>query len=312
MKKIEFKNLPSKETPISANNLNLLQQNVEDEFNTLNSYFEIPQGTNKIRFVKIAEFETYIAMGTNALQLKIYGTTKYGVNKPGFDIVEASTRGGMRISVLAFNHTSNEENQKYGYVNRTDGITELWIRQNTFAYKARVEVANVINCKVGLLKIQDTNPVGIVMFEKEVVATEKSVLSVYNKDNQQIVAKDPSGRKIVFNSIKKDIGGIANLQADGSLKFKKNCTVAISYNLFVDCVSGYVRAYIYTYRGTQLTTLSDTLFNATSSFKALNVAGVIHDFQKDDTLFIDISQSEGNLLTVRGGYANNNFTLLEI
>ncbi len=33
MKKIEFKNLPSKETPLSANNLNLLQQNVEDEIN---------------------------------------------------------------------------------------------------------------------------------------------------------------------------------------------------------------------------------------------------------------------------------------
>lgn len=96
------------------------------------------------------------------------------------------------------------------------------------------------------------------------------------------------------------------------MKFKRNCTIAISYNLFVDCISGYVRSYIYTYRGTQLTTLSDTLFNATSSFKALNVAGVIHDFQKDDTLFIDISQSEGNLLTVRGGYANNNFTLIEI
>lgn len=141
---------------------------------------------------------------------------------------------------------------------------------------------------------------------------KKGVLSIYGKNGQVINAKDPNGRKVVFNSIKKDIGGIAILQADGSLKFKRNCTIAISYNLFVDCISGYVRSYIYTYRGAQLTTLSDTLFNATSSFKALNVAGVIHDFQKDDTLFIDISQSEGNLLTVRGGYANNNFTLIEI
>lgn len=141
---------------------------------------------------------------------------------------------------------------------------------------------------------------------------KKGVLSIYGNNGQTINAKDPNGKKVVFNSIKKDIGGIASLQADGSLKLKKNCTVAISYNLFVDCVSGYVRAYIYTYRGAQLTTLSDTLFNATSSFKALNVAGIVHDFQKDDTLFIDISQSEGNTLTVRGGYANNNFTLLEI
>ena len=33
MKKIEFKNLPSKETPLSASNLNLMQQNIENEFN---------------------------------------------------------------------------------------------------------------------------------------------------------------------------------------------------------------------------------------------------------------------------------------
>ena len=141
---------------------------------------------------------------------------------------------------------------------------------------------------------------------------KKGVLSVYSNNSQTINAKDPNGRKVVSNSIKKDIGGIAILQADGSLKFKRNCTISISYNLFVDCISGYVRAYLYTYRGTQLTTLSDTLFNATSSFKALNVAGIIHDFQKDDTLFIDISQSEGNPLTVRGRYENNNLTLIEI
>ena len=200
MKKINFKNKPSKETPLSATNLNLLQQNIEEEINKK-------------------------------------------VNKEYVDSNKAT----------------------------------------------KAEVESIKNNYV-----------------------KKSVLSVYNNNSQTINAKDPNGRKVVFNSIKKDIGGIAILQADGSLKFKRNCTIAISYNLFVDCISGYVRSYIYTYRGTQLTTLSDTLFNATSSFKSLNVAGVIHDFQKDDTLFIDISQSEGNLLTVRGGYANNNFTLIEI
>nr|DAN50734.1 MAG TPA: hypothetical protein [Caudoviricetes sp.] len=207
MKKINFKNLPSKETPISANNLNLLQQNVEDEINKK-------------------------------------------VNKEYVDSNKATKAEVESIK-------NNVESIKNNYV-------------------------------------------------------KKGVLSIYGNNGQTINAKDPNGKKVVFNSIKKDIGGIASLQADGSLKIKKNCTVTISYNLFVDCVSGYVRAYIYTYRGAQLTTLSDTLFNATSSFKALNVAGIVHDFQKDDTLFIDISQSEGNLLTVRGGYANNNFTLLEI
>lgn len=207
MKKIEFKNLPSKETPISAKNLNLLQQNIEEE-----------------------------------------------INKK---------------------------------------VTKEYVDSNK-ATKAEVE-----SIKNNVESIRNNY-------------VKKSVLSVYGNNSQTINAKDPNGRKVVFNSIKKDIGGIAILQADGSLKFKRNCTISISYNLFIDCVSGYVRAYLYTYRGSQLTTLSDTLFNATSSFKALNVAGIIHDFQKDDTLFIDISQSEGNLLTVRGGYANNNFTLIEI
>lgn len=207
MKKINFKNKPSKETPISASNLNLLQQNIEEEIN----------------------------------------------KKVTKEYVDSNKATKTEVESIK----NNVESIKNNYV-------------------------------------------------------KKGVLSVYGNNGQAINAKDPNGKKIVFNSIKKDIGAIASLQADGSLKFKKNCTVAISYNLFVDCVSGYVRAYVYTYRGAQLTTLSDTLFNATSSFKALNVAGVIHDFQKDDTLFIDISQSEGNLLTVRGGYANNNFTLIEI
>ena len=207
MKKINFKNKPSKETPLSATNLNLLQQNIEEEINKK-------------------------------------------VNKEYVDSNKATKAEVESIK-------NDVESIKNSYV-------------------------------------------------------KKGVLSIYGNNGQTINAKDPNGKKVVFNSIKKDIGGIASLQADGSLKLKKNCTVAISYNLFVDCVSGYVRAYIYTYRGAQLTTLSDTLFNATSSFKALNVAGIVQDFQKDDTLFIDISQSEGNTLTVRGGYANNNFTLLEI
>ena len=207
MKKIEFKNLPSKETPISAKNLNLLQQNIEDEIN----------------------------------------------KKANKEYVDNNKATKVEVESIK----NNVESIKNNYV-------------------------------------------------------KKGVLSVYSNNSQTINAKDPNGRKVVSNSIKKDIGGIAILQADGSLKFKRNCTISISYNLFVDCISGYVRAYLYTYRGTQLTTLSDTLFNATSSFKALNVAGIIHDFQKDDTLFIDISQSEGNPLTVRGRYENNNLTLIEI
>ena len=61
MKKIEFKNAPSTETPLSAEIFNGMQQNIEDEFNTLNKYFEIPQGDNRRRWVKIAEFSVSIS-----------------------------------------------------------------------------------------------------------------------------------------------------------------------------------------------------------------------------------------------------------
>lgn len=39
MKKIQFKNKPDTTTPVNADNLNLLQENVEEEFNTLNNKF---------------------------------------------------------------------------------------------------------------------------------------------------------------------------------------------------------------------------------------------------------------------------------
>jgi len=186
MKKIEFKNLPSKETPLSASNLNLLQQNIEDEFNTLNSYFEIPQGDNRRRWVKIAEFSTNLTGGDNRIQMRIYGTIRYGSNKPGMDMIEISARGGMNISIYAFNHTANNDNQRYGYVNRADGKTELWIDQGTYNYRSKVEIINADNCVVKLFEIKYEQPAGLVAIDKEIVATEKSVLSVYNNQTGNI------------------------------------------------------------------------------------------------------------------------------
>ena len=148
------------------------------------------------------------------------------------------SRGGINISIYSFNHTANDDNQKYGYVNKANGRTEFWIEQNAYNYKSKVEIVNADNCDIKFFETKYEKPIGLVYVDKGIVATEKSVLSVYNQDNQQIIAKDPNGKKIVFNSIKKEIGNIATIQTDGSLKFKRNCTIAISYNLFVDCASG--------------------------------------------------------------------------
>lgn len=235
MKKIEFKNLPSKETPISANNLNLLQQNVEDEFNTLNKYFEIPQGDNRRRWVKIAEFSTNLTGGDNRIQMRIYGTIRYGSNKPGMDMIEISTRGGMNISIYAFNHTANNDNQRYGYVNRADGRTELWIDQGTYNYRSKVEIINADNCVVKLFEIKYEQPAGLVAIDKEIVATEKSILSVYNNQtgNIRIDGKNDEGKKVIFKDVLVKRGSVFT-QDNGEFIARKKCICKVNFVLYCE------------------------------------------------------------------------------
>lgn len=245
MKKIEFKNLPSKETPLSANNLNLLQQNVEDEFNTLNKYFEIPQGDSRRRWVKIAEFTTNLTGGDNRIQMRIYGTIRYGSNKPGMDMIEISTRGGMNISIYAFNHTANNDNQRYGYVNRTDGRTELWIDQGTYNYRSKVEIINADNCVVKLFEIKYEQPAGLVAIDKEIVATEKSVLSVYNNQtgNIRIDGKNDEIKQVPLQNVFMQRGTAFRLRPNEIIVNKK-CDSRLTFILYCEQSASQAKYYI--------------------------------------------------------------------
>lgn len=233
MKKIEFKNLPSKETPLSASNLNLLQQNVEDEFNTLNKYFEIPQGDNRRRWVKIAEFPTNITGGDNRIQMRIYGTVRYGLNKPGMDMIEISTRGGMNISIYAFNYTANNETQKYGYVNKSNGRTEFWIEQNAYNYRSKVEVVTADNCDIKLFEIKYERPAGFVAVDKEIVATEKALLSVYNNQtsNIRIDGANYEAKQVPFNNVFTQRGTAFRL-GPNEIIVNKKCNARITFTLY--------------------------------------------------------------------------------
>lgn len=233
MRKIEFKNLPSKETPLSASNLNLLQQNVEDEFNTLNKYFEIPQGDNRRRWVKIAEFPTNVGSGDNRIQMRIYGTVRYGLNKPGMDMIEISTRGGMNISIYAFNHTANNETQKYGYVNKSNGRTEFWIEQNAYNYRSKVEVVTADNCDVKFFEIKYERPAGFVAVDKEVVATEKALLSVYNNQtgNIRIDGANYEAKQVPFKDVFTQRGTAFRL-GPNEIVVNKKCNARITFTLY--------------------------------------------------------------------------------
>ena len=233
MKKIELKDLPIEETPLDAYTLNLLQQNVEDEFNKINKYFEIPQGDNRRRWVKIAEFPTNVGSGDNRIQMRIYGTIRYGSNKPGMDMIEISARGGMNISIYAFNHTTNNDNQRYGYVNKSNGRTEFWIEQGTYNYRSKVEIINADNGDVKLFEIKYEQPASLIMIDKEVVATEKTLLAVYNNQtgNIRIDGANYEAKQVPFKDVFTQRGTAFRLGANEIIVNKK-CNARITFTLY--------------------------------------------------------------------------------
>ena len=195
--------------------------------------FTIPQGYNKPRFIKIGELNTSIGYGTNCMQIKIYGTVKYGSNKPGFDVIEVSSRGGINITVSSFNHTNINDNYKYGYVNKSDGKTEIWIEQGTYTYRSTVEVKNIINCKVGLLEMQENRPNGLVYIQKEIASTEKALLSVYNNQtgNIRIDGGNYEAKQVPFNNVFTQRGTAFRL-GPNEIIVNKKCNARITFTLY--------------------------------------------------------------------------------
>lgn len=221
------------------------EQSIKEVLNDVK--FTIPQGYNKPRFVKIGELDTSIGYGTNCIQIKINGTTRYGSNKPGFDVIEVSSRGGINITVLSFNHSNINDNYKYGYVNRSDGKTEIWIEQTTYAYRSTVEVNNIINCKVGLLKMQESRPSGFTYINKEIVKTDrnKQFLCMYNNmgSSIRIDLKNDEKKKVSFRDIFMYQGNTFKVQAEG-IRANKYCKVRVNYNLYCEQFSTGDKHYI--------------------------------------------------------------------
>lgn len=165
--------------------------------------------------------------------MRIYGTVRYGLNKPGMDMIEISTRGGMNISIYAFNHTVNYENQKYGYVNKANGRTELWIDQNAYNYSSKVEVVTVDNCEVKLFEIKYERPAGLVVVDKEIVATEKALLSVYNNQtgNIRIDGGNYEAKQVPFNNVFTQRGTAFRL-GPNEIIVNKKCNARITFTLY--------------------------------------------------------------------------------
>ena len=199
MKKIEFKNLPSKETPLSANNLNLLQQNVEDEIN-------------------------------------------------------------------------KKANKEYVDSNK--------------ATKAEVE------------------------FIKNNYSKNKSVISIYKKD-QIFQMGDNVGRGVDFNTVNKNIGDAFKISRN-TIIVKKNCTVKISYGLFMDHAGGYVMATLYRRRAGNLFVANMSIDHRENLFKYLGVGGIIIEVKENDDIMIDVAKTASDQLKIRGGYQYNFLTVEEI
>lgn len=165
--------------------------------------------------------------------MRIYGTIRYGSNKPGMDMIEISTRGGMNISIYAFNHTANNDNQRYGYVNKPNGRTEFWIDQGAYNYRTKVEIVNADNCDVKLFEIKYERPANLIMIDKEVVATEKTLLAVYNNQtgNIRIDGGNYEAKQVPFNNVFTQRGTAFRL-GPNEIIVNKKCNARITFTLY--------------------------------------------------------------------------------
>jgi hypothetical protein len=115
---------------------------------------------------KIAELTTNIGNGGNGLILYINGTSDYGNNVPGLDMLQVSTRGsvGLRVYTLL---PQGSQDIRYGYVNNSStGKTEIWLRRDAFCQATEIIVAQVHQVTVGNLVQQSTEPAGITYVNK--------------------------------------------------------------------------------------------------------------------------------------------------
>lgn len=91
MERIDFKNYPDESTPLSAENLNQLQANIEEGINEVNDNLTVGSGWIDLEFS--SNFENYSGTASNNPQYRRIGKEVYlrGVATPAEDIPGSAT-----------------------------------------------------------------------------------------------------------------------------------------------------------------------------------------------------------------------------
>lgn len=134
MQKIDFKNKPNTDSPINADNLNLLQDNIEDEFDTNNLIGEIkmyplataPSGWLNCDGTAVSRTEysnlfsvigTTFGAGDGSTTFNLpnlCGKVAVGINNTDSDFDEIGKTGGEKEHTLIINEIP-EHNHELGY-----------------------------------------------------------------------------------------------------------------------------------------------------------------------------------------------------
>jgi hypothetical protein len=122
--------------------------------------FAITEGDNRQRWIRIGILTTAIGNLMNGLSFIITGTSNFGDNTPGMDIVQVSTRGGIKLQAYTLVPSSTPQTT-YGYRN-VGGNTEIWIHEGPYNYEKNCVVTFARNgtgtAQFGILTTQYTQP----------------------------------------------------------------------------------------------------------------------------------------------------------
>jgi hypothetical protein len=124
--------------------------------------FTIPEGDNRLRWIRIGVLTTAIGSQMNGISMIITGTSNFGNNAPGMDIIQVSTRGGLNFQVYTMIPAGQPETI-YGW--RVSGAnTEIWIQEGVYSYEKNCIVNLARNgnaaAQVGILTTQYSAPSG--------------------------------------------------------------------------------------------------------------------------------------------------------
>jgi len=126
--------------------------------------FKIPVGSDRERWVLIGKLTTNITNRMNGFSVIITGTSDFGGNVPGMDIIQVSTRGVLSFKVYVL-IPGSQPVTTYGY--RVYGaFTEIWIQEGPHSYEKNCIVTlakdlyNGDNMEYGVLGQQYVKPSG--------------------------------------------------------------------------------------------------------------------------------------------------------